>query len=286
MGCYRVAQERQYTNPQLRDISEIADQLLKALDEYTASCTVIIASTNPSVNHGSGVAVKYGDEQYILTAAHVLRNEPDNANIKILGRPDGPLQLLRGKQEFEEALAKGTYTPVFSSSTSISIGDRLSHDGDDIAALRVENLNKYLPHTLLHKLSAHEDTQISIGEAVSIFGFPGELAKHYERKSTGQRGWAAFPHVTVQTIKDISAAPERLDASRDLITDFDYPEDKCDPHGMSGCGAWRIPNAKKEEIWSAHRSQLLGIEIGHYETSHLLRFVRIERVLRLLVTGK
>src|SRR6185503_17684957 len=124
-------------------MGEIVDQLLNALDEYTASCTVIITSTDPRVSHGSGVAVRYADQEYILTAAHVLRGEPNDANIKILGRPDSPMQLSRGKREFEEILSKGTYKPVFSSSTSIIIRGRISHGADDIAALRVENLNNH-----------------------------------------------------------------------------------------------------------------------------------------------
>ncbi len=266
--------------------SEIAEQLLNALDEYTASCTVIIASTNPRVDHGSGVAVKYGDAQYILTAAHVLRNEPDDTKIRIIGKPAGAQQLLRGKREFEEALAKGTRAPVFSSATSISIVGRLSHYGDDVAALRVENHNAYLPHTLLHEVSTQGDVQISIADLASILGFPGELAKHYTRRSTGQGGWAAFPHVTIETIRDVSTAPEKLDSSKDMVTSFDYSEEKCDPSGMSGCGAWSIPKTSKDEVWSANKTRLLGIEVGHYGKSHLLRFVRIERVLRLLATGK
>jgi hypothetical protein len=267
-------------------MAEIVDQLLNALDEYTASCTVIITSTDPHVSHGSGVAVRYADQEYILTAGHVLKGEPNDTNIKILGRPDGPLQLSRGKREFEETLSRGSYKPVFSSSTSISILGRISHDTDDIAALRVKDLGQYLPHTLLHNLSNQGAVQIATEEAVSIFGFPGELAKHYQRKSTGKGGWAAFPHITIECVKDISAAPERLDPTIDFVTSFDYPEDTCDPRGMSGCGGWRIPTTEKDELWSAYKTQLLGIEIGHYEKSHLLRFVHIERVIQLLATGK
>jgi hypothetical protein len=100
--------------------SEIAEQLLNALDEYTASCTVIIASTNPRVDHGSGVAVKYGDAQYILTAAHVLRNEPDDTKIRIIGKPAGAQQLLRGKREFEEALVFRPRSHVNESSARLS----------------------------------------------------------------------------------------------------------------------------------------------------------------------
>ena len=265
---------------------QIAEELLNALDEYTGACTVVVASANPKVHHGSGVAVKYSDKQYILTAAHVLGSEPDNGKIRIIGKPDAPLQLLQGKKEFEEAIAKETRTPVFSSATPISITGRLSHDGDDIAALEVENLNAHLPHTALHDLSSQGETQVTVGETISIHGFPGKLAKHYEHQTKGQRSWAAFPHVTMQTVKDISTAPKSKDPDINFITDFDYPkEEECDPHGMSGCGAWSIPGANKSEIWFAGKSQLLGIQIAYDRPFNVLVFVRIDRVLRLL-SGK
>lgn len=265
---------------------KIAEELLNALDEYTSACTVVVASANPTVPHGSGVAVKYCDKQYILTAAHVLANEPDNQKIRIIGKADAPLQLLPGRKKLEEAIEKGTPTPTFSSATPISITGRLNHHGDDIAAIEVENLNAHLPHTSLHDLSSQGEAQVIIGNAITIHGFPGMLAKHYEHQITGKRVLSAFPHVTMQTITDISTAPKLKDPTIHFITDLDHPKDEaCDPHGMSGCGAWNIPGAKKGEIWLAGKSQLLGIQIAHDKSSNVLVFVRIDRVLRLL-SGK
>lgn len=259
----------------------IATEALTALDEYIASCTVVIASTNGEVPHGSGVAVRYGGEHYLLTAAHVLAGEPDNEKIRIIGRPDGPLQLLRGKKELMDAVAMNR-PQVFSSATPISITGRLSHDDDDIAAIKVQNPAALLPLTRFHDLSGQGKAEVSVGTDVTVFGFPGELAKHYEHATTGRRGWTAFPHVTEQTIREITDAPEALDPTVNLIVDFDYPNEKCDPKGMSGCGVWSIPFQKGGQIvWSAHNSQLLGIQIGHYGLK-LLRFVRIERVLSFL----
>jgi hypothetical protein len=53
----------------------------------------------------------------------------------------------------------------------------------------------------------------------------------------------------MQCVKDISSAPDKLEAAEDFVTDFDYPEDTCDPHGMSGCGAWRIPKTSNGKLW-------------------------------------
>lgn len=266
---------------------DIEGEGLNALDEYTASCTVVITSTAKGFEHGTGVAVQYGNENYILTAAHVLKGEPDNEKIMIIGKPDAPLKLLPKKQQFTETVFKGNQGRVATSvATHISITDRLvNNDGADIAALKVQNSHKVLPHTVFHNLSDQGETHISVGEAVSIYGFPGELAQKVEHRITGRQGMAGFPHVTLQAVREISDAPEPLDPSIDLIIDFTYDEETCDPRGMSGCGAWSIPSLKEGKIWSPHESQLLGIQSGFYPKSKLLKFVRIEHVLNLLSGG-
>src|SRR5437660_10284736 len=104
---------------------QIQEEALNAVDEYTCSCTVAIAGTNPEVPHGSGVAVMYNGVYYVLSAAHVLMGEPDDNKIRLVGRPDGPLQLVKGKQRLAAAVARGTDAQVFSSATAISIAGRL-----------------------------------------------------------------------------------------------------------------------------------------------------------------
>jgi hypothetical protein len=109
------------------------------------------------------------------------------------------------------------------------------------------------------------------------------LAKLYKHQTTERRGWSAFPLITMQTIKDISSPPKSKDPNVNFITDFDYPKDEaCDPQGMSGCGAWSIPDANKGEIWLTGKSQLLGIQIAYDKSSNVLVFVRVDRILRLL----
>jgi hypothetical protein len=150
----------------------------------------------------------------------------------------------------------------------------------------VENLNTHLPHTSLHNLSSQGEARITVGETITIHGFPGQLAKHYEQQITGQRGWAAFPHVSMQTVKDISTGQKLKDPNIHFITDFDYLHgEECDPHGMSGCGAWSVPATTEGKIWSAGKSQLLGIQVAYAPQSNVLVFVRIDRVL-LLLSGK
>lgn len=268
-----------------KEMKELENQFFTALDEYTCSCTVVITSVDPVMPHGSGVAVKYGDKEYILTAAHVLRDKPDNTKLRILGRPDNPLQMLRGKEELADSIRRNVPTK-FSSAASLTVTGRLIAAADDIAALEVANLRAVLPHTILHDLLHQGEVAHPLGTPVKIFGCPGELAKLYEHRITGKRGWSVFPHITDQAVVDNSRAPGNIDSRTYFVTDFDYPKDQCDPHGMSGCGGWSFPLPSKDRIWSPHSTQLLGIEIGIYETRNVLQFVRIDRVLRLLSTGE
>lgn len=267
-----------------KDSKALEDQYFTALDEYTCSCTIVITSVDPVTPHGSGVAVKYGNKEYILTAAHVLANKPDNAKLRILGRPDSPLKMLRGKKELADATGRSVPTK-FSSATSLTVTRRLTDQKDDIAALEVVDLRAVVPHTMLHDLSQQGETTLTPGTPIKIFGFPGELARSYEHRTTGQRGSSVFPHITDQRVVDISRAPGNIDPMTYFVTDFDYPKDQCDPHGLSGCGGWSFPLPSKDQIWSPHSTQLSGIEIGHYETSNVLQFVHIHRVFRLLSTG-
>lgn len=270
---------------QTKDTKEVENQFFAALDEYTCSCTVTITSIDPVTPHGSGVAVKYGDKEFILTAAHVLEDKHDNTKLRILGRPDSPLQMLRGKQELADAIKRDV--PIkFSSAASFAVTRRLVADDDDIAALEIINLRTVLPHTILHDLLHQGEVVIATDTPVKIFGFPGELAQTYEHQITKKRGVSVFPHITDQMIVDISRAPGIIDPSIYFLTDFDYPKEQCDPHGLSGCGGWSFPLPSKGQIWLPHSTQLLGVEIGHYESRNVLQFVHINRVLRLLSTGE
>jgi len=72
------------------DVIKIENEGHSALSEYLASCSVIITSEAEEFEHGTGVAVRYGNQNYILTARHVLDQESDNEKIMVIGRPGAP----------------------------------------------------------------------------------------------------------------------------------------------------------------------------------------------------
>lgn len=269
-------------------MNDIDKEGTKALQHYFASCSVIINSDTPRFEHGSGVAVRYRNENYIVTAAHVLKREPKNENLLIIGKPDSTLKEI-AKQEICEAFFNGTYSPIKSSTgTHLTITNRLVDETlGDIAALKVRDFENALPHTIFHDLTNQGQTDISVGRSVVICGFPGELALHAQRKITGKHHIAIFTTYAWQQILTMPGLLDQsapLDPSIDFVTDFPLNESR-DPKGMSGGGAWTIPKTDRGQLlWSPNRTQLIGIQSGFYGTSSLLRLTRIERVLELLLS--
>ena len=269
--------------PQMKDIDE---EGTKALQHYFASCSVIINSEAPGFEHGTGIAIRYRNQGYIVTAAHVLKGEPRNEKILIIGKPDS-IQKEVEKQKIPDAFFRGTHGPIKSSTgTHITITERLENKAlGDIAALKVEDVRDDLPHTVFHDLSGQGETDISKGRPVIICGFPGELALHAQHRVTGQLRVAIF---TCFAWQHIMAIPESLDQLNplnpiiDFVTDFTHDNETWDPKGMSGGGAWTIPKIKDGELWSPSQTQILGIQSGFYRNKNLLRLTRTECLLKLL----
>lgn len=262
----------------------------RALQEYFASCSVVINSATPGFEHGTGVTVSYNNETYILTAAHVLKKEPRDEKLLIIEKPNSPLKEVH-KHELRDAFFAGTHGRVTgSTSTRITIAKRLVNEKlGDIAALKIAKASNNQLRSTLFDLSSQGAADISEGTSAVIFGFPGEIALHAQHKVTGQRGVAVFPYAALQNImafpSSLTDVDNPTDPKIDFFTDFDQDDDSCDPRGMSGGGAWAIPKVKEGELWSPSQTKLLGIQSGLYRERKLLRLVRIERVMDLLSSG-
>lgn len=266
-------------------MNQFDEQGAKALQHYLTSSTVVIKGQTPGFEHGTGVAVKYLNEHYIITADHVLAREPWDENLLIIGRPDSALKEVE-KSELPKAFFYGTHGQIKSSTgTQLIITRRItSMTLGDIAAIMLEDVAKHLPHTVFHDLSNQGSTSISEGTHVIICGFPGEFALRASHRATDQKQVAIFTGFAWQRI---IAFPKLLDLSNpidpqiDFFTDFSL-EETWDPKGMSGGGTWTIPKTKNTDLWSPSQTQLLGIQSGFYRNNNLLRLTRIDRVLELL----
>ena len=265
------------------DANDIEDEAYNALLQYIASCTVIVTGADKNFQHGSGVAVKYANQYYILTAAHVLKDEPDNKKIRIIGKPDAPIKIVH-KDHLPNAIFSRTSGPLaYSTAVSLPIDERIiGNDDEDIAALEIHDAEKYLPHTIFHDLSSQGETRNSAGEIVNIFGFPGEIAQFVEHRMTREQGNIAFPQFQQREIRQIIDAPCELDPAVWFVTEYSFEDNTCNPKGLSGCGIWNIPKVKDNKIWSPQQSQLLGIQSAFYPDSKLLKVIRIERIIKLL----
>ena len=265
------------------DANDIEEEGYNALLQYIASCTVIVTGVDKNFQHGSGVAVKYANQYYILTAAHVLKEEPDNKQIRFIGKPNAPTKIAH-KDDLPNAAFLGTNGPLaYSEAVSLFIEDRIiGIDDEDIAALKIYDAAKYLPYTSFHDLSSQGDTKISVGETVNIFGFPGEIAQFVEHRMTSKQGNIAFSQFQQQEVRQISDAPCELNPDVYFITDYSFDDNTSAPKGLSGCGVWNIPKVTDNKIWSPQQSQLLGIQSAFYPDSKLLKVIRIERIIKLL----
>lgn len=262
---------------------DIENEGFKALTEYIGSCTVVITSTTEGFEHGSGVAVRYANQDYIITAAHVLDNEPDK-NILTIGRSDKPF-IEVPKNRLKDAVFNSSYgNPLSATPTHICIEERiLGKSGEDIAALKVRNTAESLPYTIFHNLTDQGKTKINIGEIVNIYGFPGEIGQQVKNRVTKQKGYAVFPHIEQRKIRSNSDYPDNSDPEVYIIIDFACDDKSCDPKGMSGGGIWSIPKLQEGQLWSSDKSQLLGIQSAFHRNSKLLKAVRLERILSLFV---
>jgi len=267
----------------LSQLKEIDMESCVALQEYFASRSVIITSETPGFDHGTGIAVRYRNEHYILTAAHVLRQEPRNDKILVIGKPDSVLKEVR-KDELAGAFFAGAHGHIkYSTASYISIIDRLEDDRlGDIAALKVRQTTHDLPYTEFHDLSGQGQAVISEGKPVVICGFPGALAQHARHVITEQQGVVTTIYNAFQHIRGIPESLAQLDPSIHFVTNFTHDIENFDPKGMSGGGAWSVPNLKNGEVWSPDQTQLLGIQSAFSRNRKLMVLVRIERMFDLL----
>ena len=235
-------------------MNEIENQAFNALQEYLASRTVIITSKTLTFQHGTGVAIRYRGNDYILTAAHVLNGEHNIENLMVIGRPDVPLTDLP-KAQIPEAVHIGNHGPIEAArAKEIQIKHKfVSDEKEDIGVLSVNNASEDLPNTIFQDVSSEPIPEVSVGTVVNIFGVPGELAQTVENKITGQIGAMGFSFLSQEKIKQDSSPIKDYDPNVHFLTSFTEDEDACNPHGMSGCGVWigapSRPRTRKAQPW-------------------------------------
>lgn len=262
---------------------EVNKEGCAALQEYFSSCSVIITSENLEFEHGTGVAVRYKSEYYIITAAHVLDQERHNHKLRLIAKPDSVLKEV-ARDDLPGAFFSGTHGSIKHSCPSpITIIDRLKDSRlGDIAALQVQPTNTELPNTQFHDLSSQGQANIFEGMSIVICGFPGALAQHAEHRATGQLAAITTNYCAYQHVRSIPETLNQLDPTIHFLTDFLNEGKILNPKGMSGGGAWSVPGVTSGDLWFPGQTKLLGIQSAFSREQQLLVLVRIERVLDLL----
>ena len=265
-------------------MNEIDNQAFNALQEYLASRTVVITSKTPTFQHGTGVAIKFRGNDYILTAGHVLKGEPNIENFMVIERPNVPLKDLP-KTHIPDAVHGGSHGPIHTSrAKEIQIKHRFVSDKKkDIGVLSVYNASEDLSNTIFQDVSSEPIPEVSVGTVVNIFGVPGELAQTVENKITGEIGAMGFSFLSQEKIKQDSSPIKDYDPNVHFLTSFTEDEYACNPHGMSGCGVWSIPKTENETMWIPNKSRLLGLLTAWHKSSGSLLMVRIETIIDFIL---
>ncbi len=264
-------------------MSDLDAAATTAFSEYITSCSIIVTSSDPEFDHGSGVAVRYDGKYYLLTAAHVLRPLKDLQKLRIIGRPPIPFKNVTFRQLQNDIPRRNDEPFGFSEPVNVdAINTIFGEAGEDVVAIEINGREESLPYTNFHDLGQYSSDDLSPGSIASAFGFPGAIAQRVMHQPTRRQGVMANSlHIDIE-IKDISVAPEKLNPAVNFITDYTFEDAGCDPKGMSGCGIWSRPQRSTGLVWSPYTTRLLGIQSSFYPRSKLLMAVRIDRVIEIL----
>lgn len=259
----------------------------KAIQEYTAACTVVITTSEKNIEHGTGVAVQVEDSRFIITARHVLEDIDDDKIIRILAKPGGKLVDVY-KERISDAIFKRTQgNLVFSKPASLKIKRRvLGQEIEDVGFLELESAQQEIPGLEFHPLNFKDIPKVEIRDETFILGFPREISEQVVSKETQEQGAAAFLYSDVCIVQDNPGNLSNYDQQKHFLAKYDLSPDVCEPRGMSGGGVWKYPKGLNKKIWKASAIQLVGIQTSLYRREELMKATRIQCLLGYLSKTK
>ena len=243
--------------------------LIEAIMNHTVGVTL-------GIHLASGVVIRAADQTYIVTVRHFVKGVRTD-DLQFMFRPPGTFRHVPRSADIHQMFGRrATPLPI----------QRivLSSDEDDLALLAISN-DEVKKHRVIPYVFEKGATSPSAGEQMMVVGFPDQLVKSAINRAGEQgAGALAFAYVTRISGKDFQHDKYRPE-SHFLLT-FDQPQDDMEitaPRGMSGGGVWIPPGfPPTDRIWNPGEIKLAGIQVGWFETSKLLKAVRIERLATLL----
>jgi hypothetical protein len=247
---------------------EIDLQASYGMDEAAAWHTVGIICDNGQ-GIGTGVAVKFGDRHFILTAAHVIKGIKFK-DLWFLCRPPGSL-VRAAPSELSSRLHEVGVTPR----QKLPIKRTFVSSKLDVALLEV-------PSQIAgeHRIRFFDVTPDAIaplvGTPVLSKGYPSDLAQ-----PMGGQDKMLVPAANMAPIKDPkqSVGLKDFDSRKNFLVPFELGRFDMGARGFSGAGGWFHHPAPG--IWHPNL-RLAGMATHYYPSSKTLVLLKIERIVEYL----
>ena len=252
-----------------------------ALQEQLSWFTVAILCGDRR-HHGSGVPIKWKERVFLATAKHLVKDE-DDQKLGYLTRNGAALIDVVRKREVRSTFLAKREQVAARIEKPLPVVRRMLAQASDLVLLELDK-----SVALNEQLRFYEPKSLDIrtpgpGEEVAVIGFSDDISLRFKHLGTG---------IPVKMLGLWLDTPKIVESRDDLSSDFNrhtdflmgYPYDEAevaDPHGMSGCGVWRLRRVKGD-IWALASPELVGVQTGWYTRSGLLTAVRIEVLNKLL----
>jgi hypothetical protein len=242
----------------------IDDQYRIACRERIARYTVGVAVQN-NQGVGTGTLVKMGEEQFVLTAAHVIEGSRPY-EIRFWTRPSAPIQ--------QKAAADVEISEIgeFSPGVHLPIAEIWTDPSTDIAAIKLDpsfvTPEAAENYDLLgsHEFLTWDDGKLD-GVSLMLFGFPvGNSKQILVNEQRPFRFLGCATHTSEYSMQLNSTAWSGLSSehsrSKDFVFRFHGYEGDFGPQGFSGGAVWVLGDASERTIWRPDPI-LIGV-VHHY----------------------
>jgi hypothetical protein len=269
------------------------DQQFRAfVDRLVRECPKIIQrhtiaffgeQNRKQVQCGSGVLVQIGGRHFVLSAAHVLDLHTQH-KLPFFLMPD----------EIGKKLVSLHGATLYSSELPAS-GDRKDDPMDagflELTPQIVSELESSKAFLTLQGIEPNDPFHRRSWYMTAGYPYEVNMSDHELRLHTSTLfAYASWPYYGERGV------PQNFNPEFDLCVHFvrdDSTEgdeevlaDVPDPHGVSGCGMWRLASADKPiEAWKPDDVRLVGIQHSWSIDLDILRGVRVNHPLRMLAVS-
>jgi hypothetical protein len=231
-----------------------------------------------AVNFGSGVFARIDGHPFLLSAAHVddrVRSSTKTIGICQSGAGKAGVKLLYEKSEATDPPVEGR-----------------NYDMIDMAAYRLtDEVANLLNDRFMSDEHFEFDDKETVGSQYLVCGFPasGRRSKWVKPKATA----ISFEYLTSIYRMDRGTPQPSYNPDIEIVVNYSRNRNRsldgrkvhsADPHGMSGCGIWRLfaARATTTSEWTSDRMRLVGIVHTWNSKLAIIRGTRIRHFVDMV----